>query len=138
VTKPTPDFVDQLAAAAADARAVLAELRSENKETRRLGRELREERDKLIAATLDEAIKERIEPELEKLVGIIRETKDALLPRVKGMIDDYMNTCLYGNKQGRGTNIFDRIGAQLLEGEEALALLKQRVDAELRLRKVGE
>jgi len=102
-------LIERLEAAALDARLAVTETHSATKALRAVEREIRD-----LQATLDEAAKvavetrlnEAVQAGLEKFQSSYRNALDAQLKRVRKVFDEYSNLCMYGNKQGKGTNVF--------------------------------
>lgn len=113
----TPEDTAQwLEETTATARGVLAELRSELKEARRV-------RDSLdaavegarakVAGVIDEEIGAEIAAGLERYHGKVRDSIASAEERVLDTMQRFANLAMYGNEQGRGPNIFDELRASL-------------------------
>jgi len=109
MAKPTGDFVDQLGAASIEAKEVLAELRSELKEARRVRRELEEAAEKVVQSLIDEAVRDRLGPEIDRMATQVQQHVHITKETVTQTINEAVNTCVFGNKQGHGVNIFEAL-----------------------------
>jgi F0F1-type ATP synthase membrane subunit b/b' len=99
-----PTLVDQLAAAAVDARQALAELRSEQRETRKLLREIAEERQAvqlMVRSAVTAEIDETVRDGLADLEQTMAKTRDQAIDRINAQFDRLANILLTGNARGR-------------------------------------
>jgi hypothetical protein len=131
VTKPTPDFVDQLNEAAAAAREVLGELRSELREARKVTREISAERHAAIEAVADEHIREHLEPLFSRMTTKLTDAQRRIEARILRSIERYANLSLYGNEQGHGTTILEELRDKIRDYDAELDLRRSALDGKL-------
>lgn len=123
MTKPTADFVDQLHEAAAGAREVLGELRSELREVRRERKALAEEREAaeaMVRRAVEDEIAVAVRTELEKLGPKLKKLSEDLYARLTRESQKLLNLAMYGNEQGRGTSVLDEIRERLVQERDRL------------------
>lgn len=103
-------FVDQLAAASAEAKQVLGEVRSELREVRRERKALASDLEAARAAVADVVraeISDEVRRHMDDLVPKIKESQEAAMAKATRRIEEIYNLALTGNKQGRSADGFD-------------------------------
>jgi hypothetical protein len=99
-----PTLVDQLTAAAVDARQALAALRSEQRETRKILREIAEERQAvqaMVRRTVEDEIAAAVRVGLEGVTDDMVKARDQAVDRINAQFDRLANILLTGNARGR-------------------------------------
>lgn len=124
--------IEHLERATADAREATREthsaikaLRQAERDARATARELQED----LGKTMGDQIEQLVERGLVDLRETITTTCETAADKVEALFDQTANVLLFGNAQGRGENMLDRIAAMLALGEAALG----RMNNSLRL-----
>lgn len=118
--------IEHLERAAADAREATREthsaikaLRQAERDARATARELQDDFGKNMGAQIERLV----ENGLDELREVITGTCETASAKVEALFDKNVNILLYGNEQGRGVSMLDRIGATLAVGEKALGTM---------------
>lgn len=118
------EIADRLETATADARDLLGELRSELKEARRVRRDL-DQAVEDIRPRLESMVAEQMAPivrdGMEQYGAVVRRITAQAYDDVAGEMQKMANVAMYGNAQGRGTNIFDELRSRIEEWDVHLA-----------------
>ena len=123
MTKPGPDFVDQLHEAAAAAREILGELRSELREVRRERKALEDERaaaEAMVRRAVHDEIVAALKAEMDDLGPKLKSLSDDLYARISRESQKLLNLAMYGNEQGRGPSVLDEIRERLVRERDRL------------------
>lgn len=117
-------LIERLEAAALDARLAVTETHSAIKALRIAEREARDLLamiDHAAGVAVDERLNEAVQVGLEKFQTSYQKAIEAQLSRVMKVFEEYANLCMYGNRQGKGTNLFEEAREQLLARQTELA-----------------
>jgi len=99
-----PTLVDELAAAAMDAREALREVRSELREARRVITDLQAERaetEAMIRRTVDDELGQLVTEQLAEFNASVRKAMDTATDKVVREFDGLRNILMTGNRRGR-------------------------------------
>lgn len=109
-------LIERLEAATADVRLAITEAHSVIKtlrEVERDGRALIVDIELAAHVQTADRLNDAVTAGLAALQGSYQKALDYQMERVKKVFDESMNVCLYGNKQGRGVNVFDELSMAL-------------------------
>jgi chromosome segregation ATPase len=110
--------ISRLEEAAEEARAATREANSAAKALRQAERDARAtiaDLEKAAIKTVEDRIREAIRTGLDAYVTTVREATSEGYDHVMAQFDRLMRIAMYGNEQGRGENIFDRLRARAEE-----------------------
>jgi hypothetical protein len=118
--------IEHLEQATAEAREATRETHSAIKALRQAEREARSTAREItddFGKTMGEQVQRVVDEGLAELREVIRSTCELASDKVDTVFDRHVNLLLYGNEQGRGVSLLDRISAMLHVGEKALRMM---------------
>jgi hypothetical protein len=117
-------LIGRLDEATAEARDATRELHSALKTARQMHRELDELARRCqdqVPGLVDKTMGTIIARELTHYTEVMQEECEAAAGRISDMFDRHMNLCLYGNAQGRGENVFEKLRQAVLRANLVVA-----------------
>lgn len=118
--------IERLHAATEEAREATREAHSAIKALRQVERDIKAtaEDQRLAAMTMvKDTLNEAVEEAMKQLKEATGKAVEHSLRRADAIFTKQTNLALYGNAEGRGVSVIDRIGQQLAQGERALGAM---------------
>lgn len=98
------DRIDELAAAATDAREVLGELRSELREARRFLREFREATEREVDKAMSDRVDAAVRAGLDEYAATVKRAMSEAVEKVNVEFDKLFNTYMRGRARGHAVD----------------------------------